>query len=171
MEVMEAIETRKSIRSYEDKPVPVEKLNKVLEAARLSPSASNRQPRRFVVVRDSGIRARLAEATGGQTSITEAPVVIVAVATMPDYIMRCEVPSYPVDMAIAIDHMTLAAVDEGLGTCWIGSFSQQKAKEAVGIPGKYKIVALLSLGFPRTLGNPKARKTFEELVCYETFKE
>ena len=171
MEVMEAIRTRKSIRGYEDKPVPEEKLNRVLEAARLSPSASNRQPRKFVVVRDSEVRARLAEATGGQASVTEAPVVIVAVATMPDYVMRCEVPSYPVDLAIAVDHMTLAAIDEGLVTCWIGGFNQQMAREAVGVPEKYKVVALLPLGFPRTAGNTKTRKALEEIICYETFKE
>ena len=171
MEVMEAIETRKSIRGYEDKPVPEEKLNKVLEAARLSPSAGNRQYRKFVVVRDSKLRAKLAEATGGQAFIAEAPVVIVAVTTMPDNIMRCDVPSYPVDLAIAVDHMTLAAVEEGLGTCWICGFSQQKAMEAVGVPEKYKVVALLPLGFPRIEGKDKTRKTLEEMVCYETFKE
>ena len=72
MEVMEAIRTRKSIRGYEDKPVPEEKINKVLEAAWLSPSASNRQPRKFVVVRDGEVRARLAEPAGGRAAITEA---------------------------------------------------------------------------------------------------
>ena len=78
---------------------------------------------------------------------------------------------YAVDLAIAIDHMTLAAVDEGLGTCWIGAFSQEEAKAVLNIPAKYRIVALLPLGFPKQQEGPKVRKPLDEIVCYEIFKE
>jgi nitroreductase len=161
MELMEAIAKRESVRSYEDRPVPEEKLLKVLEAARLAPSASNRQRYKFIVVRDAERRRHVAQ----------APVVIAAVSTMPEYVMRCEVPAYAVDLAIAVDHMTLAAVDEGLGTCWIGAFSQKEARAVLGVPDDCKIVTLLPLGFPRQGRREKIRKSLDEIVCYETFEE
>jgi nitroreductase len=81
------------------------------------------------------------------------------------------VPGYAVDLAIAVDHMTLAAIDEGLGTCWIGAFSQEAAREILNIPAKYTIVSLLTLGFPAQPGRPKNRKALDEIICYETFNE
>lgn len=171
MEVMEAIQKRKSIRDYEDRPVPEEKLRKVLEAARLAPSASNRQRWKFIVVRDGKRRQELSRAAGGQSHVAQAPVVIAAVATMPEYVMKCGVPAYAVDLAIAVDHMTLAAADEGLGTCWIGAFSQEQARAILEVPEGYRVVTLLPLGFPRQAGRVKTRKSIDEIVCYETFKE
>jgi nitroreductase len=171
MELKEAIKRRQSIRDYEDKPVPEDKLLKVLEAARLAPSGANRQAWKFVVVREGKRRQELARAAGGQTHIAKAPVVIAAVATMPESVMPCGVPDYAVDLAIAVDHMTLAAVDEGLGTCWIGAFSQEEARDILKVPENYRIVALLPLGFPKETGRPKVRKSLDEIVCYETFKE
>jgi len=117
MDVMEAIRRRRSVRSYRKDPVPDEKLKKILEAARLAPSARNSQNWKFVVVRDAARRKELAKAAADQYFVGEAPVVIAAVALQPEYVMRCEVPAYAVDLAIAVDHMTLVAVEEGLGTC------------------------------------------------------
>ena len=171
MELKEAIKKRCSIRDYEDKPVPEEKLLKILEAARLAPSASNRQQWKFIIVRDDNRRQALARATGGQAHVAMAPVIIAAVATMPEYVMRCGVPAHIVDLSIAVDHMTLAAVDEGLGTCWIGAFSQEEARDILEVPENYRIVTLFPLGFPRQPGKPKTRKSLEEIICYETFKE
>lgn len=170
MELKEAILQRKSIRGYEDTPVPDEKLNAVLEAARMAPSGGNRQPWKFVVVRDSEKRKQLSAATGGQQHVAGAPVVIAAVTTAPESVMRCEVPGYPVDLAIAVDHMTLMAVEEGLGTCWIGAFLQDEARKILGVPENLIIVALLTLGYPRDPGRPKERKSIKEIVCYETYK-
>jgi len=171
MELKEAIKKRQSIRDYQDKPVPEEKLTRVLEAARLAPSANNMQPWKFVVVTDSKRRQELARAANSQTFVGQAPMVIAAVATEPESIMSSGIPRYAVDVAIAVDHMTLAAVDEGLGTCWIGAFSQQKVKEILNIPDKYRVVALLPLGFPRAETAIKLRKSLDEIVCYETFTE
>jgi nitroreductase len=171
MEVQEAIEKRKSIRSYKDEPIPENKLQKVLEAARLAPSGGNRQQRKFVVVRDLEKRKQLSKAANGQAHVAGAPVVIAGVATSADRIMMCGVPAYPVDLAIAIDHMTLAAVDEGLGSCWIGAFSQDEARKVMGIPDNYMIVGLLTLGFPADEGRPKTRKSLNEIVCYDTYSE
>ena len=171
MELMEVIAKRESVRSYEDRPVPEDKLLKVLEAARLAPSASNRQRCKFIVVRDEKRRQALSLATGGQAHVAGAPVVIAAVSTMPEYVMRCEVPAYAVDLAIAVDHMTLVAADEGLGTCWIGAFSQEEARTVLGVPDNYKVVILLPLGYPRQERREKIRKPLDEIVCYETFSE
>jgi len=171
MELKEAIRKRQSIRDYADKPVPEEKLRNVLEAARLAPSANNGQPWKFVIVKDRKKRQELTQAANGQAFVGEAPIIIAAVATNVEHVMTCGVPSYAVDLTIAVDHMTLAAVDEGLGTCWIGAFSQQMVREILGIPDKYRVVTIFPLGFPRREREMKFRKSLEEIVCYETFKE
>ena len=171
MEVLEAIQKRKSIRSYQDKPIPESKLRKVLEAARLAPSGGNAQLWKFVAVRDAETRKQLSKAANGQVHVASAPVVIAGVATSTVRIMMCGVPAYPVDLAIAIDHMTLVAVEEGLGTCWIGAFRQDEAREIMGIPDTCRIVCLLTLGFPAEEGRPKTRKSLEEVVCYDRYSE
>jgi len=148
MNVMEAIKTRKSVRAYLPTPVEDEKLNAVLEAARLAPSAANRQEWRFVIVREPGTRKELAAAAGGQGFLAEAPIIIVACAETDGHVMRCGQPSYPIDVAIALDHMSLAAVELGLGNCWIGLFDEKKVKEILHIPDKIRVVELMTLGYP-----------------------
>ena len=171
MHIMEVIKQRRSIRDYKDRPVPDEKLNRILEAARLSPSARNSQDRKFIVIREKEQRLKLAQSAGHQPHVAKAPVLIAAVGTKPEYHMPNGVPAYPVDLAIALDHMTLVAVEEGLGTCWIGGFSQEMAKEVLRVPDNYTIGALLTLGFPKTIPDSKPRKTFEDTVCHESFRE
>jgi len=171
MEVMEAVKTRRSIRDYEEKPIPEEKLHKLLEAARLSPSARNSQDRKFVVVRDKEQRLGLARAARGQQHVVNAPLIIVAVGTKPEYHMPNDVPAYAVDLAIALDHITLVAAEEGLGTCWIGGFLQASARDVLNIPDKFIIAAMLTVGFPRTMPEERPRKSFEEIICYETFNQ
>ena len=168
--VMEAIKLRRSIRSYKDKPVEDEKLKAVLEAARLSPSARNQQERKFIVVTDKAMREKLVDAAHGQRFVGQAPVVIVACATQTSHIMPCEEPSYPIDMAIAVDHITLEAVEQGLGTCWIGAFKQGEVKKLLGIPENIRVVALLPLGYPDGIPDSRPRKSLDEIVAYETWK-
>ncbi len=168
MKVSEAIKKRRSVRSYKKDPVPEDKLNKILEAARLAPSAHNAQDWKFVVVKEEKKRKKIAE-TSGQRFIAEAPVIIVAVAQDPDKIMSCGVPQYAVNLAIACDHITLQAVELGLGTCWIGAFPQQGIKDILGVPNRYKIVALLPLGYPADSPGIKSRKEIDEIVRYEKF--
>lgn len=169
MDVKEAIERRYSVRAYKPDLVPRESLNRVLEAGRLAPSARNQQEYRFIVVQDPGKRKQLGEAAAGQSFVGQAPVVIVAVSLNPDYLMSCEVPAYTVDLSIAVDHMTLAAVEEGLGTCWIGAFSQEKVKEILEIPQQYKVAILFPLGFPADEPKEKVRKEIEDLVSFDKF--
>ena len=170
MELKDVIANRKSIRAYKDKPVEEEKLLRVLEAARLAPSGANKQDWKFVVVRDANKREVLKHAANGQNHVGQAPVVIAAVSTSPEGMMRCDVPGWPVNLSIAIDHMTLAAFDEGLGTCWIGAFSQDEARDILQIPKDCKIVSLLTLGYPDQEGREKNRKNLDEIICYDTYK-
>lgn len=168
MDVYAAIRTRKSVRAYLDKPVEKQKLERVLEAARLAPSASNRQEWRFVVVTDGEQRRRLAEAAAGQRFIAQAPVVIAACAETDGRIMRCGLACYPIDVAIAVDHLTLAAAAEGLGTCWIGAFDPDAVRALLGIPKAVVVVGLLPLGYPQD-ARPveKSRLSLETIVHYE----
>jgi nitroreductase len=148
MNIFELIKTRKSVRKYLDKPVEEDKLNQILEAAHLAPSASNRQEWRFVVVQDKDTREKLAVAAGSQTFVGEAPVVLVACAETDGKIMHCGLPCHPIDVAIALDHITLCAVELGLGTCWIGHFDPQQVKKILNIPDEIVVVELMPLGYP-----------------------
>lgn len=171
MDTMEAIRTRRSNRAYQDRPVEEEKLLQVLEAARLAPSAGNRQEWKFVVVRDPELRAALAEAARGQEFVAQAPVVIAACAVEHDHVMSCGHPSFLVDVSIAIDHMTLAACALGLGTCWISAFDQDAVRKVLGIPHSVQVIELLPLGYPADSPGPRPRKELDEIVCYDGWAE
>ena len=166
MDLMQAIRTRRSIRNFLDRSVEEEKLLAVLEAGRLAPSARNMQDWRFIVVRDAATRQRLAEAARDQQFVAQAPVVIAACGTS-DLVMTCGQPAYAIDVAIALDHMTLAAASLDLGTCWIGAFYEDKVKEILGVPQEVRVVALLPLGYPAKQPGPRPRKTLDEIVAWE----
>ncbi len=123
-----------------------EKLDRVLEAARLAPSAGNRQEWRFVLVTDPDMRQQLATAANGQSFVGQAPVVIVACSVDNEYVMPCGQLSAPIDVAIALEHVALQATEEGLGTCWIGAFDEAAVKELLGIPESVRVVELMQLG-------------------------
>jgi nitroreductase len=167
MDVMKAIQSRRSIRAYDTCGVEEEKLMRILESGRLSPSAGNRQERRFVIIKDAKMRKLLSEAARNQSFVAEAPVVIVACSVESEYVMSCGQLAYPIDTAIAVDHMTLQAVEEGLGTCWIGAFDEKKVKEILHIPDNVRVVTLLPLGYPSVVPGPTPRKSLDEIVMWE----
>jgi nitroreductase len=168
MDVYEAIRARRSVRAFAAEAVGEEKLHRIFEAVRLAPSARNRQEWRFVIVRDAALRQRLAVEAAGQPFIGEAGAVIACCAKTDGHLMRCGQPSYTIDVAIAVDHLTLAAAAEGLGTCWIGSFDEGIVKRILGIPREIRVVQLLALGKPRGGGaGPKNRLTLSEILHYE----
>ena len=167
MDIYEIIKKRRSVRAYENRPVTDEILNRLLEAARWAPSARNLQPWKFIVVRDEKRRKDLADAANQQLFLAQAPIIIAAVGLDPGYLMSCQVPAYAVDVAIAVDHLTLAAAAEGLGTCWIGAFSQDRVRSILGVPGSQKVVALVPLGYPADEPVPRTRKPVQDLVCYD----
>jgi nitroreductase len=170
MGLCEAIKSRYSVRSYLNKPVEQEKLDRILDAARQAPSGSNRQPWKFVVVRDAETRKNLVPACSNQEFVGQAPVVIAGVGLMPDRIMSCGVPGDPVDVAIALEHVALAATAEGLGTCWIGSFHQDQIRALLGIPANAKVIEVMTLGYPADHPRPKTRKPMKELTCYDRWQ-
>jgi nitroreductase len=170
MDFLELVASRYSVRSYESRPVEQDKLDRVLEAVRLAPSGSNRQPWKFVVVRDPEVRRQLMPACMNQPHIAQAPVVIAGVGLMPERMMHCDIPGDPVDLSIAMDHLTLAATSEGLGTCWIGAFDQDKVRQVLGIPESAKVVEVMTLGYPADEPRAKSRKSMDEIVCYDRWE-
>ncbi|MFH0910071.1 MAG: nitroreductase family protein [Planctomycetota bacterium] len=149
MDIYEAVRKRYSCRSYSNRPVPEDLLDKILDAARLAPSANNRQRWRVVTVRDATARKKLAEAARGQTFVSEAPVVLAFCSEGDNgHVMTCGQPSYPIDAAIFIDHVSLLCAAEGLGTCWIGAFHEDQAQKLLGIPREVRVIELMPVGFP-----------------------
>ncbi len=170
MDVFAAIKQRRSVRAYKPAQVEKEKLKKVLEAARLSPSASNRQDWKFIVVREKETKKKLARAAFGQSFIGEAPVVIVACGTEPKAIMACGQPTSTVDVSIACAFMILEAYEQGLGTCWIGAFKEDEVKKILKIPEPVRVVAVIPLGYPDESPSQRDRKDFDEIICFEKFE-
>lgn len=172
MKFLELAKQRCSIRSYKQKAVSKKMLNEVLEAGRLAPTACNYQPFRFIVVQEKENLAALAEGYPADW-FAEAPVVI-AICTQVSKAWkrkRHDDKSYvDVDAAIAADHMTLAAADLGLGTCWVGAFDPKIIRAALGTPRSVEPLILLTLGHPNESGRPKQRKELDELVRYEAWK-
>ncbi|MCW3992579.1 MAG: nitroreductase family protein [Candidatus Bathyarchaeota archaeon] len=162
MEFDEVVKKRRSIRRYKGTPVPTESIVKVLEAARIAPSAGHRQPWHFVVVEDEGVRERLA---GRSSWAAKAPVMIVGVAdpvASPSWYMN--------DMGIAFEHIVLAATNLGLGTCWMGQIRRDaEVKEILGIHDEFRVIALTPLGEPDETPGSKERKSLEEIVSWDKF--
>jgi nitroreductase len=170
MNIIEEIVNRRSIREYSEQPVEKEKLARILEAGRLAPTARNQQDWRILIVTDPEIKNRLVdEASPRQAFLKEAPIILAACALNPEYVMRCGHPSYLIDLAIVLDHIALQAVREGLGTCWIGSFDETRAKNVLNVPERVRIVELMSLGCYRHLPEARGRKPAGELYKWETW--
>lgn len=163
MEFMEVVRRRRSIRKYRPDPIPQAKLDHILEAARLAPSWGNGQCWTFVVVTDTKLRHELGEA--GNTWIADAPVIIAACADPKHSGVKEDQDYYLLDIGIAMEHLVLAAADQGLGTCWIGRFDEARAKKALGVPGNVRVVALTPVGYPDEEPEPRPRKTLGEIVC------
>ncbi len=167
--VLEAIKKRQSVRSYQEKEIPEDVLRQILEAGRLAPSANNKQHWKFIVVKDKDLRKKLVPACKNQEFVGEAPVVIAGCGTDPDYVMSNGEHAYSIDLAIALDHMSLEAASLGLGTCWIGAFYQDQVKEILGVPEDVRVVNLLTLGYPKKLGTKTGRKPLSEIIRYDKY--
>ena len=165
MDVLDAVKNRRSIRTYLDKPIEEERLIRVLEAGRLSPSAANFQPWDFVLVQDAAAKARLSSAYTRAWFI-KAPVIIVVCATPAKGWRRSDGEEFwKIDAAIAMQSMVLAATAEGLGTCWIGAFDEEKAKAALNIPQGVRVVAMTPLGYAaESIGQGTNRKSMDEIL-------
>ena len=167
--VLEAIKKRQGVRNYQDKEITEGVLQQILEAGRLAPSASNKQCWKFIVVKDEDLRKKMVPACKSQKFVGKAPVVIAGYATNTGDVMACGEHSYSIDLAIALDHMSLEAASLGLGTCWLGAFYQEQVKEILNVPEDVRIVSLLTLGYPKELGPKTGRKPLSEIVCYDKY--
>jgi nitroreductase len=171
MDFYEVIKKRKSIRQYKSDPIPDDVLSRILDAGRIAPSAKNIQPWRFIVVKDPEVKRKIGEASRGQTWIADADVILVgcilekiAWGRMGGYMS-----SGPVDLAIAMDHIILAAANEGLGTCWIGAFTEKDVREILNVPDEVKVMALTPIGYPAVRGQDRGRKELKEIVSYDRY--
>jgi nitroreductase len=162
MSFLDIARRRRSIRKYKPNPVPEDKLQYVLEAARTAPSWANRQCWRYIVVKDEALRRKITQ----RDWAAEAPIIIVACADPDLSGNKFGQPYYMLDVGSSVDHLMLAAAEQGLGTCWIGGqFDEKTVKEALGVPDQIRVVALTPLGYPaEEKGLVTERKPPSEIV-------
>ena len=169
MAFSELIHARYSVRAYRPDPVPADLLAEVLEAGRLAPTASNRQPIRIIVIHTAGREQELGRVYGREWFV-QAPLVL-CVCTVPrEAWARASFDgrSYAdVDAAIVMDHLVLAATSLGLGTCWVAAFDPAAACEVLGLPDGVEPLLFTPLGYPADQPQPKERRPLAALVRYE----
>ena len=169
MEFNEVMFWRRSVRGYKSDPIPPEVLDRVLNSLRVAPSAANLQPRTFIVVKDEEVRHQL-RAAYDREWMAKAPVIVAACVDPSKAWKRTDgFNAADLDIGIAFDHLTLAAANEGLGTCWICNFDEPKAKEVLGVPEGIRLVALMPMGYPDPIApmRPFTRKPLEEILRFD----
>lgn len=170
MSFLELAQKRYSVRSYKDQPVEQDKILQVLEAARTAPSAVNYQPWHFIVAVEAEVKDKISEAYP-RDWFRQAPVIIVACGDHDQSWKRNDGKDHcDVDVAIAVDHLTLAAADLGLGTCWVCAFDAEKLHSALELPVNLEVIALIPLGYPKEdRTREKKRKSLDELVSWNKY--
>jgi len=156
MDVFQAIKERKSVREYTGEGISDKDLNKLLQSARMAPSAKNLQPWQIIVVTDFETKKELVGVCQGQMFIEDAGAVIIGLVE--------DTKWSEIDLAISLDHLSLEAVELGLGTCWIGSFNSDKLKEIIQIPSRFEPFVLMTVGYPDDDSHSPTKKAVEELV-------
>ena len=167
MDFWSVIEQRHSVRAFASSPVSDENVERILEAGIRAPSAGNRQPWHFVIVRSPAVKSELEQAAFGQSFVSEAPVVIVVCAE-PErsgavYRDRGRALYCLQDTAAAVENMLLAATALGLGACWVGAFDERAAATAVALPAGFRPVALIPLGVPARVPPRTPRRDLAEV--------
>lgn len=176
---LELVQHRQSDRAYLDKPVEKEKIDRILEAARLAPSACNSQPWRFIVVTDPEKRMQVADATASKLLsmnhfTKQAPVQLVVIEDSSNFTSSVgglvKNKHYPhIDLGIVAAHISLAATDEGLGSCIIGWCDEKKIQKTLDIPKNKRVMLVILLGYSAQALREKKRKTKEEIVSYDKY--
>jgi nitroreductase len=167
MDIYNVIRTRRSVRKYKAAPVEQDKIDRIMEAARLAPSAANFQPWHFILIREEQTRRSLKDAYG-RDWFTTAPVIICACAEPAKGWVRRDGKNYAdVDVTIAFEHLVLAAAAEGLGTCWIGAFDPVRLKRILGLPDGIEPLAMTPLGYPDEAPRPTSRKPLSEILRFD----
>ncbi|MFC1976746.1 nitroreductase family protein [Chloroflexota bacterium] len=167
MQFLELARKRYSARSYKSDPVEDDKLQQVLEAARLAPTRHNQQPFQLIIIHPSGREAELGRIYPG-AHFVQAPIVICACGIpSQDLISQGKLGRRELDVGIVMDHLSLAAFSLGLGTCWIGAFDRTAASEVLGLPDDIEPLIFMTLGYTDDPGRPKTRKALTDLIRYE----
>ncbi|MFX1388948.1 MAG: nitroreductase family protein [Promethearchaeota archaeon] len=171
MEFYDVVKKRRSFRVYKPEMPEKDKIEKILEAARLAPTWANMQGVHYVIVQKPEKVKALWKAIGQETKFINAPMYIIGLISPNNSgTNKSGEKYYGVDFGICFEHLILAATAEGLATCWIGWFNEEKVKDILKIPKKYKIMGLTPLGYPvKTKGETKDRKPIDEIVHYEVF--
>jgi nitroreductase len=170
---LDLAKSRYSVRNYLEKTVEEEKLQYILECGRVAPSAANFQPWHIIVIRDTGMREKLAT-TYSRTWFLQAPVVLVICGDHHAAWKRADGKDHTdIDVSIIIDHLTLAAAEKGLGTCWICNFDARQCSEILQLPPNIEPIAYLPVGYPGQEPDDRnrhlVRKTLAEIIHWETF--
>ena len=164
VDFFEVVKQRRSVRKYRSGTISVEDLHMIFEAAQLAPSAGNRQPWRFIVVSKWERKKALAIAADNQMFLTNAAVLVVALGDS-----EISERWYEKDTMIALEHMVLAAMDLGYGSCWIGGFNEEKVKRILRIPERLAVIAMLPIGVPSESPSHRPRKSLREIVHKEEY--
>ena len=167
MALMEEILNRRSIKEFKTKPIERDKLERVLEAGRLAPSAKNRQEWRFIVLQNERLREKVKEAAFGDEKVGQAPAVIALCTTNVEYIMPNGQLSYPIDLAFAAAFMVLQAVAEGLGTCVLSTYDEQMMRDVISVPYSMRVVLLILIGYPESTPEVSPRKALKRIYAVD----
>jgi nitroreductase len=177
--MLELIKKRQSDRRYNDKPVEKEKLDRILEAGRLAPSACNAQPWKFIIVTDPVLIKKLAEAAsarllGMNTFVAQAPLLIVVVKVRPNFSSKVggtiKNKDYSlIDIGIASENICLQARAENIGSCMIGWFDEPLVRKILSIPASKRVELIITLGYSTSEQREKRRKPAEEVVSYNKY--
>lgn len=169
MEFSEVIKKRISIRKFKAQPVEKEKIDSLLQTMAVAPSASNRQKWKFVAVTDKEVLAKLTVAAESRPPVSVAPLVFCICSTENEEVNDSKLNRGTIDGSIASTYLHLAAFDLGLGACWVGSFDQKLAAEAIGCPDYAKVISLFAVGYADEDPNPRPRRPLEDVIAYDHF--
>jgi len=166
MSLVDVVLSRRSIRRYEKKEIPKDVLDKIFEAGRQAPSAANKQPWHFIVLNDSEVKKELSKGLFNRF-INDATVTVVGCAHKDLIAGKWSI----ISTTIALQNMVIAAWALGVGSCWVGDFNEEKVKKLLNIPESWNVVALVSFGYPAEKPHPGKKKSIEEIVSFNKFRE
>jgi len=183
MSVRDAITERRSIRRYLSRPVEDEKLDLILDSARLAPSGQNSQPCEFIVIDDPAQKRAVYEVAGKYDYFLDVPLLIALIGDLKSRVKNPAAdldfmdPGYPNerhriirDLAIAGDHLVLQAQALGLGTCWVGNFVQDELRAVLRVPASYYVLAVIAVGYPNEKPVPRPRKPLAAVLHHNYFQ-
>ncbi len=165
MDCIDTLLTRRTIRKYTQDPIPQEKIDKILEAGRQSPSAVNRQPWHFILITDQRLKDRIGNGLFNR-HIRQSAFTIIGAYTANDPVTK---RWGLVDTTIALQTMAIAAHLQGIGTCWIGDYNEQRLRETLNIPQDTQIAALITFGNPQNTPKPRKKRPLNTILHTNTW--